>query len=150
MRSKESIAKLRTIVKRTPHFLSAELTLRAATRTLPKTLSLAGSFDAIDSGIGPFIDAIRARRSDEIAGSKFSSTMEELRRVKPKLDPRTRPYHTALVDLIVFDRRHAGKVFSNETQYRAAKKEVKTLVSRYDSERKKLADNPEIIEELGR
>jgi hypothetical protein len=150
MRSKESIAKLKAILKRTPNFLSAELTLRAATRTLPKTLSLSGSFDAIDTNVAPFIDAIRKGRSEQLASSEFSKTMESLRRVKPKLDPRVQQLHTSLVDLLVFDRRHAGKTFSNETQYRAAKKEIRTLISRYDAEHKKLADNAEIIEELGR
>ena len=150
MRSKESIAKLREIVKRTPNYLSAELTLRAATRTLPKTLSLAGSFESIDTNVGPFIDAIRAGRSESINTSEFAKTMESLRRVKTKLDPRTHALHTALVDLLVFDRRYVGTRFGNETQYRAYRKEGKTLVSRYDRERKKLASNSEIIEELER
>ncbi len=150
MRDEESIAKLRAILGRSPNFLSAELVLRAATRTLPPTLSLAGSFEAIDTNIAPFIAAIRLGKSEKINDTELASTMESLRLIAPKLDARVRPLHTALIDLLVFDRRHVDKTFTNEAQYRAALAESRTLIRRYDAARTELAENPEIVEELSR
>lgn len=138
-------AKLKKIVDLAPNHLSARVLYLHSVKRGPSKLSLAGSIMAIDEAAasfgvmmedGSFLDT---GSDDVLAGLVF-----ELRRLRPMLDPRTKDFFDAYVELSSYVKEIRSRRIINEQIQR----ELRTRSRRVVSEERELLNNEEVREEL--
>jgi len=144
------IALLEDVVKKMPNHESARILLSVAKGTEKKILSLGGSFHQINvhaSGLQTSLQKMMF--TDEITMSSserevIKEAFTELKGVSEKLDPRLKDYNGTM--LTVLETLSEGpKDDENSKEFTAR---FKKLWEASNVERKKLMDNPEIMEEL--
>ncbi|MGB0326173.1 MAG: S16 family serine protease [Akkermansiaceae bacterium] len=144
------IARLEDVVKNMPNHESARALLSVAKGEEKKILSLGGSFHQIDIQVRGLRRTMwKMASSDKVNLSSAEQELvkegyEELRKVSGKLDKRLKEYDDAILNVLKVlaegpERDEDAEDFS---------KRFKKAWERSDAERKKLMENPEIMEEL--
>ncbi|MDF1659752.1 MAG: hypothetical protein P1U58_19220 [Verrucomicrobiales bacterium] len=140
--------KLRIVLKNTPNHESAKYLLLKGLGRSPESLSLSGSFLQIYRATTPLRGALESGEIPEDTGD-LSQSMFNLRRIRAKLDPRTRACADALEDF-------SGSLKKvGDTNLFAANSRIPKIVEELESswsdvlrEYKKIRNDPEIQEEL--
>lgn len=144
------ISKLEKVVKAMPNHESARILLEVAKGTPPKTLSIGGSFHQIDTATSSIKQKIQMiswteefnRESTDKADA--AEALELLKEVDNKVDSRLSDFQKAMLDITeIF---HDGRKDSEKDDEFVER--LKTSWEEVQSERKKLMENPEIMEEL--
>jgi hypothetical protein len=141
--------RLTEVVKLHSDHASARLLLAAGQNRLPQTLTLRGSFAAMDEAAGPAYQAIETRSFQQrgfFDRNEFSETKIDLARVRTKLDPRARPLCDALYEFYELMAELVESTGSKGAAAIGAKLEV--AAQRVTSARETLSRNPEIMEEI--
>lgn len=144
------IALLEDVVTKMPNHESARALLSVAKGEEPKILSLGGSFHQIDIQVAGLRDALRKMMfSDEVRLSSAEQELvkegyAELKKVSPKLDKRLKDYDEKILKVleVLAEGRKDGEDDEDFTN------RFKKAWEACDVERKKLMENPEIVEEL--
>jgi hypothetical protein len=145
---KAAEAELRAILKRTPNHLSAEIMLKALLGSIPRKLSLSGSFAKLENSAEPFMKALREKKFSSVSDKQFTDANIELRTLSPILDKRAHPYYRSVTDFVVIIRRYSTQSFGNRTQLDAAVEEINKVSDRVLEELEHLRSNKEIQEAL--
>ena len=140
-------AKLREVVKLAPNHLSARLLYLHGAGKGPKRLSLVGSIDGIEiagAKLGEMMDDGSFQKAEGLKDDVLTGLINDFSRLRPKLDKRTLKYADSYMDVARFlkknrDRRKFSQSLRNEFE---------GLLGGIRSERKRLANNPEVREEL--
>ena len=144
------ISKLEKVVKAMPNHESARILLEVAKGTPPKTLSIGGSFHQIDTATSSIKQKIQTitwteefnRESTDKADA--AEALELLKEVDNKVDSRLTDFQKAMLEITeIF---HDGRKDSEKDDEFVDR--LKTSWEEVQSERKKLMENPEIMEEL--
>jgi len=142
--------RLALALQKAPNHLSAALLLADASGRLPKTLTLRGSLEALDRATASVIGAIDQdlTATSTLDRGRIAAASSDLSRLRPKIDPRTRPYADSLED---FSKILSDGVARPPTTQRAdveLSQRLAMAIRRVQAEEKKLQDNPAIREEL--
>ncbi len=141
--------RLRKVISLTPNHQSATFLLLQGLGQAPQSLSLSGSFLEIYKAVRPVREALETGEIPEDTEG-LSHSMFDLRRIRPKLDPRTRGCADALEDFSSTIKQVGDTDLERATS--RIPKLVEDLNDSWDkvvSEYKKIRSNPEIQEELG-
>ena len=141
--------KLAAIVKRAPNHQSARLLMLAGQRSGPKTYSLVGSFNEMNIVAAPFLDAMSTGGlGEKMAEKTYSDVLFKMRKIRPKLDARTRDYHDAMTDFVEFWREWGNKEIKSRSKAMEGERRFKEAFVRVQAEQKALAANKEIADEM--
>ncbi len=152
LRSPHSPPRLKSILEKAPHCLSALYLLAYAEGRLPKTLTLAGSLDAAQNraqGLVNAIDDDASSSGNNLNGDQVGAMIGRLRKLRPLLDSRVWIYSDAVVDYgevireVLLNPIRSGARY--ETFINTANQKASAARSAYD----RLLSNPAIREELG-
>lgn len=140
------IEKLKGVAEALPNHLSAKLLLRHSAKSGPKTLSLNGSINAIDTASNDFSAMIKSRQFMNRGGENdvLGSYIDDMRDLKKIIDPRVREYCDSYVDLAGYIK----QVRLKKTWSRQNQAELERQVAGVKAERNELLASPEIREEL--
>ncbi len=146
-------AKLQGIVKAAPNHLSALLMLAAARGTMPKSLSLVGSLDAIEDASAVLLriaqsGALDGKKFDALGSDELADAISGLRRNRALLDRRTWPYSDSIVDLGNLLRTWKDSRPKDYTAQRRLVEQIKAAADNVDRQFDALRTNEEIMEEL--
>ncbi len=138
------IEKLEEVLANTPNCVSAEILLAEARGRAPSRLSIAGSLNAIEIKAAELVqDTSGSSNGIPICNDTFG-IINDLNRIKAKLDRRTNDYCNAYIKLAQWLRSNADR-----RQLTTGKtREINQIISQLQSERNKLLNNQEIREEL--
>ncbi|MEN3941616.1 S16 family serine protease [Prosthecobacter sp. SYSU 5D2] len=146
-----AISRLQSVVEKAPHSLSARYLLAYAQRRAPQLLSLAGSVEFADShalGLLSSMDNAMNGRLDTLKPDDLGADLNRLRRLRSVLDARVRPFIDALIDygetvrtMVLNPVRTSAKFYGMLDQVQSAGRNVLAV-------KKKLASDPQVIEEL--
>jgi len=138
--------KLREIYDNSPNCISAKLLLLHAVGNAPKTLSPAGSLQAIEASvnlIGQSIDNGSYRNSGGDDDVLFK-TLSKLQRDRSKLDKRTIPFCTAVLDVGQWIKmRRKDNIFSQGDVDK-----FRRLIKKLNQEKQKIESNTKFMEEI--
>ncbi|MFC4992418.1 S16 family serine protease [Rubritalea tangerina] len=142
-------AKLKEVLDVMPNHVSAKLLLQHGMKQGPKKLSLSGSIVAIDSAAVDFSKMLKNQQFVESGGSGdvLFSLISDLRKLKHKVDPRTREYCDSYIDLAEHVKLVRGKKVwtpQNERELRAA---IREMTSARDELLKDRAVREELMED---
>ena len=146
VRNAKVLAKLKKIVQLAPNHQSARLLYLHGVGRGPNQLSLPGSLTAIDQAAGAF-GTIMQDGSWEVAGGHddvLADLVNDINRMRPKLDRRTRPYCDSYENFAAFIKEIRSRRFLKPSEIEQIKKMGRAI----DSERNKLLNNKEVREEL--
>ena len=142
--------KLREIIKLAPNHLSARLALELATGKSGKTLSLLGSLENTEQSATILLDAARSGSTsgDALAPDELGKAINNIKRIRLKLDKRVWPYADSIQDFGKLVR--AFKISPPKSISTKKKKltEIQLAAERIENEAKKIRNNKEIMEEL--
>ncbi|MES2598474.1 MAG: S16 family serine protease [Verrucomicrobiota bacterium] len=153
LKSAQGQARLQAVLEKAPHCLSAKHLLMHVQGRTPKTLSLAGSIQAVDTSGKGLVEAVK---SDEARGGGLAiqedevrTTLNTLRNLRPKLDSRVWPYVDAMLKF--------GEVVRAQTMNPARSgaglenfiRSASSTGTVMQTAKKALFSNPEVVEELG-
>ena len=121
----------------------------AGQRSGPKTYSLAGSFTEMNIVAAPFLSAMATGGIGKKMGEKtYGDVLFKMRKIRPKLDARTRPYHDAMTDLVEFWREWGDKDIKSRSKAMEGQRKFEEALIRVQSEQEALAANKEVADEL--
>ena len=138
--------KLRAIVKLAPNHASARLLYLHSVGKAPKLLSLPGSLAAIEEAAGSFGTMLQDG-SYEVKGGHddvLTGLVNEIARMRPTLDRRTRPYCDAYEEFAAFVKDMRDRKYLKPSEYA----QMKSMINTINSERNKLMNDKEVREEL--
>jgi predicted S18 family serine protease len=142
--------KLREIIKLAPNHLSAQLALELAAGKSRKTLSLLGSLENTEQSATILLDAARSGSTsgDALAPDELGKAINNIKRIRLKLDKRVWPYADSIQDFGKLVR--AFKISPPKSISTKKKKltEIQLAAERIENEAKKIRNNKEIMEEL--
>ena len=92
------IERLQSVLKSAPNHLSARILLDSATGAGAKTLSAAGSLEAINYESEALINGIRKGKAETLGNDKVADAVGRLTKLRPRLDKRTSAYADALLE----------------------------------------------------
>ena len=138
--------KLEAVLEKMPNHISAQLLLDHARGKAPEKLSVGGSFHEIDSrasGVFSRVQMSMLRKKDPSDLSDFKedaqATMGELLQIEGKVHEKFEDYYAAAMDL-------CGAI--QETLNIAANPTIREKWEKVSKMRKKLSEDPEIMEEI--
>lgn len=152
LRSAHSPPRLKSILDKAPHCLSAKYLLAYGQGRVPKTLTLSGSLDAAQSraqGLVNAIDDDASGTANSLNGDQVGAMIGRLRKLRPLLDSRVWIYSDAVVDYgevireVLLNPIRSGARY--ETFVNTANQKASAARSAYD----RLLSDPVIREELG-
>ena len=142
--------KLREVIRLAPNHLSAKLALELATGKSRKTLSLLGSLENTEQSATLLLDAARSGSAsgDALAPDELGKAINDIKRIRLKLDKRVWPYADSIQDFGKLVR--AFKISPPKSISTKKKKltEIQSAAERIEGEAKKIRNNKEIMEEL--
>ena len=142
--------KLREVIRLAPNHLSAKLALELATGKSRKTLSLLGSLENTEQSATLLLDAARSGSAsgDALAPDELGKAINDIKRIRLKLDKRVWPYADSIQDFGKLVR--AFKISPPKSISTKKKKltEIQSAAERIENEAKKIRNNKEIMEEL--
>jgi len=153
LRTPQATARLDAILQKAPHCLSAKLLLMSARGTIPKTLSISGSIQAVDGSAQGLVKAATNDEAVNPGGSlkedELRTTVTVLRNLRPKLDTRVWSYVDALVTIGETARAQA----LNPSRSGAGLNEFLQKMNRSGAAlreaKQSLMSDPQVIEDLG-
>jgi len=153
LKTAQAQARLQAVLQKAPNCLSAKHLLLHAQGRTPKTLSLGGSIQAVDSSGKSLLQAVK---SDEARGGglaiqedELRTTLNNLRNLRPKLDSRVWPYLDGMlkfgevVRANVLNPARSGAGLENFVRNATA------LGNAMNTAKQALLSNPQVVEELG-
>lgn len=154
LRNSHVLNKLKEIVEKAPNHLSARNLLLAASGRVPEKFSLRGSLTQIDIAAEPLITVLMdgnfdARKSP-FADDENAESQSNLRRIRPKVDPRTLDCVDALYDFAGLMRTYINDRPKAPGNLRTLVYDINTAAERVESEYKRLESDVETREELNR
>ena len=150
LQNRHVIAKLKAVLDEKPNHLSTKYLYLYATGKAPKSLSVSGSFQAIENGGNLLIDSIQGSNAQNSVSSlkpdamgKSISHLKNLRRV---LDPRLRHYNDSIVDfgLLVQDIQRVP--INSQKKVNVYMNRLNQSINNVKTQRAHLLKDPEIIE----
>ena len=142
--------KLREVIRLAPNHLSAKLALELATGKSRKTLSLLGSLENTEQSATLLLDAARSGSAsgDALAPDELGKAINDIKRIRLKLDKRVWPYADSIQDFGKLVR--AFKISPPKSISTKKKKltEIQSAAERIENEAKKIRNNKKIMEEL--
>jgi hypothetical protein len=152
LKSPQAMARLQAVLQKAPHCLSAKFLLQHAQGRAVKTLSLAGSVQAVDSGGQGLLQSVK---NDEGRGGglgiqedEIRTTLNSLRNMRPKVDIRVWPYLDALLRLGEFVRAQVLNPARSGAGLEAFLRNAKETGSSVQTAKSSLLSDPQVVEEL--
>lgn len=141
------VERLKKVIELAPNHASAELLLRTAYGNAPKHLSLAGSFTALDRCLKP-MNAVRESEDFENMIDPLKDSILNLRRMRTKLDPRTKPVSDGIEDVYEVLSDIEPGMQESSPRFRLIMQELNAASARLDAAYARLRADPEVQEEL--
>lgn len=101
LRNAHAVTRLQSILARAPHSLSAKYLLSYALKNPPTTLSIGGSLDAANLHTAELMSTLTTDIKGRIASTnkeQLGDMIFHLRKIRPQMDIRVRPYVDAMVN----------------------------------------------------
>jgi hypothetical protein len=153
LKSAQGQARLQAVLQKAPHCLSAKYLLLYAQNRAPKTLSLAGSVQAVDTSGKSLVQAVK---SDEARGGGLAiqedearSTLNNLRNLRPKLDSRVWPYVDAMLKFGEVVRAYVMNPARSGAGLDAFLRNAQATGAAMQTAKEQLLSDPQVVEELG-
>ncbi|GEP43407.1 S16 family serine protease [Brevifollis gellanilyticus] len=153
LRSAQGQARLQAVVQKAPHCLSAKHLLMHVQGRAPKTLSLAGSIQTVDSNGRGLLEALK---SDVARGGglamqedEMRTTLNTLRNLRPKLDNRVWPYVDSMLKFGDVVRAQLMNPARSGAGLQSFIQNVNATGSSIETAKKALMSDPQVVEELG-
>ncbi|MED5470363.1 MAG: S16 family serine protease [Verrucomicrobiota bacterium] len=142
--------KLREIIQLAPNHLSARLCLELATGKGRKTLSLLGSLESTEQSASVLLDAARsgAANGDALAPDELGKAINNIKRIRLKLDKRVWPYADSIQDFGKLVRTFKTSPPKSISTKKKKLTEIQLAAERIENEAKRIRNNKEIMEEL--
>ena len=142
--------KLREILKLAPNHLSANLALEVATGKSPRTLSLMGSLEKTENFASTLMQAARSGTDpeDALATDDLGKVINELKRVRLKLDKRVWSYADSIQDFGKLVREFQISPPKGNVSKKKKLTEIQISAEKIEKEVKKIRSNKEMMEEL--
>ena len=142
--------KLREILKLAPNHLSANLALEVATGKSPRTLSLMGSLEKTENFASTLMQAARSGTDpeDSLATDDLGKVINELKRVRLKLDKRVWSYADSIQDFGKLVREFQISPPKGNVSKKKKLTEIQISAEKIEKEVKKIRSNKEMMEEL--
>lgn len=139
-------AKLRSVLRSMPNHLSADLLLKHGMNKGPKKLSLSGSIVAIDTASADFLEMLDNQSFTTNAGNNdvLYRFISDLRKLKLKLDPRTKEYCDSYIKLAEYIK----SVRSKKTWTLQNQRELTSYITTVQANRNELLQDRSVAEEL--
>lgn len=141
------VERLKRIVELAPNHASAQLLLRTAMGNAPKYLSLGGSFTALDRCLKP-MNAVQESRDFASKVEPIKDSILNLRRVRNKLDPRTKGVSDSIEDLYGVLSEIDPGMQASSPRFRLLMQELNAASDKLDAAYAKLRADPDVQEEL--
>jgi hypothetical protein len=152
LKSPQAMVRLQAVLQKAPHCLSAKFLLQHAQGRAVKTLSLAGSVQAVDSGGQGLLQSVK---NDEGRGGglgiqedEIRTTLNSLRNMRPKVDIRVWPYLDALLRLGEVVRAQVLNPARSGAGLEAFLRNAKETGSSVQTAKSSLLSDPQVVEEL--
>lgn len=153
LRTPQAIARLQAVLEKAPHSLSAKYLLLYAQGRVPSQLSLAGSIEAADAGAMGLGSSTKNDFSGKAALSfkpdELGGTINRLKNLRPRLDPRVWPYVDGLVSCGEIIRGELLNPSRSQSKFNEMLGRAKQAGSSADAAKSKLLSDPAVIEDLG-
>lgn len=152
LRNPHAVARLQSILARAPHSLSAKYLLAYALKSAPTTLSLSGSLTAADTHGGELLKSIKVGSDGKISNvnkEEIGNMVFSLRKMRPQLDARVRPYVDGLVDFGEIVRAEMLNPSRTVAKYNDMADRANRALSEANSVYKGLMADPRVMEDLG-
>ena len=142
--------KLREILKLAPNHLSANLALEVATGKSPRALSLMGSLEKTENFASTLMQAARSGTDpeDALATDDLGKVINELKRVRLKLDKRVWSYADSIQDFGKLVREFQISPPKGNVSKKKKLTEIQISAEKIEKEVKKIRSNKEMMEEL--
>lgn len=142
--------KLREILKLAPNHLSANLALEVATGKSPRTLSLMGSLEKTENFASTLMQAASSGTDpeDALATDDLGKVINELKRVRLKLDKRVWSYSDSIQDFGKLVREFQISPPKGNVSKKKKLTEIQISAEKIEKEVKKIRSNKEMMEEL--
>ena len=152
LRTKEAQATLQEVLAAIPDHASARLMLSAAQGRLPKRLSLNGSMEEIGAALFEVFELVNPPPNlQPLLGAPladFEATEKAMQKLVPKLEPRTQPIGTAMLQFSKACTAFRAAPRSDAAKRQQAYRQIRVSFERILTEMDKIADDPELIEDL--
>ena len=131
-------------------FFSAKLALQVATGKTPRTLSLQGSLEKTENSASILIQAARSGSdpSDSLGTDDLAQAINELKRMRLKLDKRVWSYADSIQDFGKLVREFKASPPRGNTSKRKKLNEIQTAAEKIEKEVIRIRNNKELMEEL--
>lgn len=143
-------AKLQQALVDAPNLLSAKYLLMFAQGRTPVMLSLAGSLDAVDGGGSDIIASIKSGGAgyDALKSQGLGSSMGKLSLLRPKVDPRVRPYLDGILNFANLVKEVRDRPPTSDSRTREMSAKIMAAARSADDALTRLLGDPAVIEEL--
>lgn len=152
LRSVHTPPRLRSILAKAPHCLSAKFLLMFAEGRLPKQLTLGGSLEAAQNRAEGLVNAINNDASggiDALQGDEVGAMISRLSKLRPIMDTRIHPYADAVVDYGRVVREALLNPIKSGSRYEAFIRDLNLKASAAKAAHDRIVSDPAIREELG-
>ncbi len=145
------IALLEEITAATPNHLSAQMLLEYAKGQLPSTLSLHGSTEFIETRAYSITDVIvdgKVSKLEVLSTNQVTDAIGLLRRSRERLDERTWDWANGLINFATLLNQLQTNPPRSTGGYNKLVDQINTALDAVQAERKRLFQNPEVMEDL--
>jgi len=153
LRTPQAITRLQAVLEKAPHSLSAKYLLMYAQGRVPTKLSLAGSIEAADAGAMGLSSSTKNDFSGKTALSfqpdELGGSINRLKNLRPRLDPRVWPYVDSLVSCGEIIRGELLNPSRTQNKFNEMLGRARQAGRSADAAKSKLLSDPEVIEDLG-
>jgi hypothetical protein len=150
LRNPHVVTKLHTVLSHAPNHLSAKYLLLAGAGKTPRSLSLAGSLDAIEHAASELVSAIKlgGQSADSLRKDVVGSSITRLQNLRARCDPRVQPYADAVIRFGEAVKELQDRPPNTAARGQVMVKAINAAASAADSEMSRLASDPSIREAL--
>ena len=152
LRSGHTPPRLKSILAKAPHCLSAKYLLMYAEGRMPARLTLGGSLEAAQNRSQGLVNAIDNDASggiDSLQGDEVGAMISRLSKLRPMMDPRIHPYADAVVDYGRVVREALLNPIKSGARYEAFVRDLNLKASAAKAAHGRIVNDPAIREELG-